>query len=166
MSQADTMERLKAMNGAFAETKIKVYELPPDDGHYECAIESMGPRKAPWDESVLVLDTQLKVVSGKYEGHIFNVTHDLENPDRLEFLKKHLRTLGFPGDDLTALPGFCQVMLDQLVLVNVKTSDKTNEKTGLPYRNAYVMRVLAAGDSASPKSGVTASGEAEDDIPF
>jgi hypothetical protein len=138
-------DRLKQYDDDFAGASVRhsFNELPPD-GLYQALVDDFD-----WLDfnNGLNLKTVLKLTTNdSWDGHPVETIHALEVPDRLNWVKQHLTTLGLDVDDpefrLSRLDNYLPQLLNVPVELEVKTSDRINEKTGEPYRNAYVQTRL------------------------
>jgi hypothetical protein len=168
----DYADRLKQMDDTWAETKAASApgELPPD-GTYQAIVDRFDFFESKAGQ--LFLKTEMVVTNGDHEGHPIETIHNLEDPDRLGWAKKHLRTLGLELEALSELEGQLPNVLDTPVEIAVKTST-TLDNEGNPYRNVYVNKRL--GDpiersDVTTREAVAAvaasqNGSDTDDIPF
>lgn len=176
-------ERLGLMQSYFdaaaADTGSR-YDLPPD-GDYQALVHRFDIVESDKLQQVF-LKTELQIDNHPaYSGRIVDMMHNLEDPDRIGYLKGHLALLGIPVDglDLREIrPGseLLQAVLDTPVEITVKTSKKL-DNDGKPFRNVYCNRSLGAplttrGDVPADTEGFTAApsssrptGE-DDKIPF
>jgi hypothetical protein len=162
MSVSDVTTRLQAMNDAWQQAEIPEggYELPPD-GDYQAVVE-----RFDWFEANsnghLFLKTEMRISSGASSGAEVQTIHDVEDPERLGWLKRHLSTLGVEDGPLNTLEQRLAPVAGTPVEIRIKTSTKTNAD-GIPYRNVYVNKRLGA-PGAAPAAA--ASKNPDDDIPF
>jgi hypothetical protein len=163
MSELDVTNRLKDMNSAYQEAEAPEggsYELPPD-GDYQAVVERFDWFEAKSGEGHLFLKTEMRVANGPHSGASVDTVHDVEDPERLGWLKRHLTTLGVKDGPLSTLEKRLADVVGVPVEVRVKTSTKTNAD-GIPYRNVYANKRL--GD---PGATPTPAGKNPDDkIPF
>jgi antitoxin component HigA of HigAB toxin-antitoxin module len=143
-------ERLGAMNDTFQ----SAYDGGmPEDGDYQALVERFDFFESGAGE--LFLKTELRIqLDPKYEGATVETVHNLEHPERIQWAKKHLRTLGLELDDFSTLQARLSEVLDVPVAITIKTSDKVNEKTGEPYRNVYVNERLGGPMRAAPRPDI------------
>lgn len=147
MSIDNLEERLAAMQPHFdqASTDTGPGSLPPD-GDYQALVKRFDFFEAK-SSGQAFLKTELEIVHDRdYAGREAEVVHNLEDPDRINWLKRHLSTLGadVEGLDLRQVrPGsqLLEALLDTPVEITIKTSDR-RDKDGNPYRNVYVNRKL------------------------
>lgn len=159
-------ERLAPVAGTYRETKVREPgELPPD-GDYQARVEKFDIWESQKGE--LFLSTILMVVGGEEARAEIKTIHSLENVDRLDFLKRHLMTLGVDEpDELRGLRSRLGDVVGRIVEVRVSTSTKDNPSTGKPYRNAYVNKVISSTPTDASDFKPAASAVADDDdIPF
>lgn len=126
-------ERLAAMNDAW-QTADDGSQLP--DGTYQALVQAFDPIEGggrAFLKTVFVIQHH-----ETYSGREVEVIHSLEDPDRIHYLRKHLRILGIELDDLGDLETVLHTALDVPVEIAVKASDRINDFTGLPYLNVYV----------------------------
>lgn len=138
-------ERLAALNTDFKAAPVATddskFDLPPD-GDYQAVVNRWDFFESKKDE--LFLKTEYLVQHyPEHAGAQIDLIYSLEDPERFQYLKKDLATLGADVDslDLTELrPGSptLEGLCDTPVLLRVATSKKTNPNTGKPYRNAYL----------------------------
>lgn len=146
MSIAD---RLAAMNDAYKAAPVAdggSFELPPD-GDYSAIIDRFDTFEGKNGPTAghLFLKTEMKIVhNDEFEGRQVSVVHNLEDPMRLDQLKRHLAILGLDPDGFNFSELFDQLSmaLDLPCEIAIKTSTKTNPSTGKFYRNVYLNRVF------------------------
>lgn len=145
-------ERLAGMNDAYRKADDGTL---PEDGDYQALVQSFDFFEA---RDQVFLKTVLVVQHDDvYEGREVECVHNLEDPDRLHWAKKHLRTLGLPDlDDLGDLETQLHEVLDVPVAITIKTSDRINESTGERYRNVYVNEKLGPPLRAEPATAPAA----------
>lgn len=138
---SDYTDRLTAMEDPFkaAEVRQPFGELPPD-GLYQGIIQDFDFLDL---RTGLFLKTVVKLVTpDQWDGHEIDQIHALEDPERLDWVKRHLTKMGIDVDSddfrLGELEGYLPRLLDVPVEIEVKTSERINEKTGANYRNWYV----------------------------
>lgn len=184
MTITNLEERLASMqshfDGATVNTGGSLYELPPD-GDYQALVHRFDFFESNAGQAFL--KTELEIQNDpQYSGRIASTVHNLEDPDRIGWLKGHLQLLGMDVDglDLREIrPGSprLQELLDTPVAIAIKTSDRL-DKDGQPYRNVYVNQRLGAplttggaktSDVPGDEAGFThepAVATADDKIPF
>jgi hypothetical protein len=120
----------------------------------------------------LFLKTKLQLTGtgDRWDGETVECVHNLEDPERIGFAKKHLATLGLDVQslDLASLLDQLGQVLDVPVEVQVKRSDRTDDE-GNPYVNYYVNKRL--GDrcrcrTCLPDPIEPAPVGGDDDMPF
>lgn len=170
---ADFADRLAHMDGHYDAAPVAggFDDLPPD-GDYQVVIDGF-----EFIESQKNLRLYLKtigtVATGPHKGRRVSTLHDLEDPDRLKYLKKHLSTLEVEPVSLRHLEAELAGALDVPFLVAVKTNGEYrnvyfNQKLGGPIRESDVtppaaQQPLVGGvPQTKPASAIT--GDA--DIPF
>lgn len=169
MSYAD---RLGHMDGAYDSAPIAggVDDLPPD-GDYQVVIDRFDFIESN-KNGRLYLKTIGTVAVGPHKGRQVSTLHDLEDPDRLKYLKRHLSTMEVEPVSLRHLEASLAGALDVPFLVAIKT-------TSDGYRNVYFNQKLggpinrpdAGPASAPPQQGLgvgahTPASAIDDDIPF
>jgi hypothetical protein len=126
------------------------------DGDYEAQIE----RFDFWDDNgqrPLKLVTELTVVGDKYAGmKAPSVWHDLEDPDRLGYVKGYLHLLGLEGMKLSELESALEDVVGTTVAIRVVTKPPKDGKT---FRNTYINEVLG-------KAPTSTDDGTDNDIPF
>ena len=140
-------DELKQYDDAFRNAKAEGgnYDLPPD-GTYQAIVDRFDFFENR-DGDRLFLKTELTVQNHPDEsGRLIEIIHQLNDPDRVEWLKKHLHRLGVPVEEISVSqlrPGseVLAAVCDVPVQVEVKTSDRKKDD-GTPYRNAYVNQRL------------------------
>lgn len=167
-------DRLKANNAAWKESRpmVSAFDLPPD-GDYQAIVDRFDFIQSKKNERYY-LKTELKIMGGgEWDGHMVSTLHDMEDPERFDFLKTHLTRMGMDPipDELDNLPSALNGLLDTPVEVTVKTSNDINPKTSQPYRNLYVNKALGPplrqrSDVPTPEPAGAAATKADDDIPF
>lgn len=159
-------ERLAPLAETYRETKVREPgELPPD-GDYQARVDSFDFFESK-DETRLFMKTVLVVVAGDEARAELTTIHQLNDPDRLEFLKRHLTILGVEDpDEIRGLRPRLAAVVGRIVEARVATSNKT-DASGNPYRNVYVNKVISAGsDIPVDTSDFKPATYADDDIPF
>jgi hypothetical protein len=129
-------ERLAGLNDDWQDAKTFSRNWPPD-GDYQALVHRFDFFEGG-ENNHAYLKTELEVQhDDDWHGTIVETIHDLEDPDRLGFLKQHLQTLGLELDSFSDLENRLSEVLDVPVAIRIKTSDKT-DNDGNNYRNAYV----------------------------
>lgn len=177
MSIDNLEERLAAMQDSFNEAPSDISSPfdPPPDGDYQALVKRFDFFESKTTNHAF-LKTELEVVHDpQYTGREASVVHDLEDPDRVNWLKRHLAILGADVESLDlrqVRPGseLLEALCDTPVEITVKTSDRL-DKDNKPYRNVYVNRKLGdpiRSDVPAPReSAAPAAGAVYDDkIPF
>lgn len=166
-------ERLARMQPHFDQASADPagqFDLPPD-GDYQALVRGFDFFEA---RDHIFLKTELEVANHPdHAGRRAETVHDLEDPNRIEWLKKHLATLGADvnGLDLTQVrPGspLLLALCDTPVEIKVKTSDK-RDKDGNYYRNVYVNKRLGdplRSDVPAPSPEPVGAAVKDDEIPF
>lgn len=177
-------ERLAKMRDPFKEATVEGNYEWPEDGTYQALVRGFDVFEGNSTGHVY-LKTELEIaLDPKYTGRQVETIHDLEDPERLSWLKKHLASLGvnveaYDFDIVQVRPGseLLHSLLDVPVEIVIKTSNKKNEQTGKYYRNCYVNERLgnpmphadsqAASDVPADTEGLTQEQQqADDKIPF
>ena len=168
----NVQERLAAMDEHYKQASADPagnFELP-EDGDYQAVIERFD---FPEINGVLYLKTFYVIHHDpKYEGRKVDTIHNLEDPDRIEWAKKHLTTLGYEGSLGDLITGLGPI-IGTPVELTIKTSSKT-DKEGRPYRNVYCNKRLGPPISDVPSdpsdfatsAPAAAATKSPDDIPF
>lgn len=147
MSIDNLEDRLAKMQPAFQQASADTGSPfdPPPDGDYQALVKRFDFFESKAGQAFL--KTEMEVVHDPhYSGREASVVHNLEDPDRINYLKRHLAILGADVDALDlrlVRPGsvVLEALCDTPVEITVKTSDRT-DKDGNPYRNVYVNRRL------------------------
>lgn len=161
MSIPDVQDRLAAMDDSWRDAKPASdgIEMPPD-GDYQALVERFDFFESS-KNGHLLLKTELSVTSSDYAGWPASTMHDLEDPERLGWLKKHLSTLGLDVDEpLSTLKERLQAVVGVPVQIAIKTKGE--------YRNCYVNKRLGdPGGKPAKSAGKKSPGKVpDDDIPF
>lgn len=83
-----------------------------------------------------MLEWELAVVTGPYEGRKEWLRQFLDNANNYPFVKRNLRVCGVQMERLSELPG----VLDQLLNTVIEITIKTTKKGDKDYRNVYFDR--------------------------
>lgn len=146
MNDVNLQDRLANMQETWNETETPEGGggLPPD-GDYQAKVERYDLVESEYSQNIQLL-TELKIVSGEYSGRTVKTWHDLEDPEKLEWAKGHLRSLGLDPDqvDLGQILAHVEPTLDKVVDIRIKSKPKKNGE-GV-YTNVYVNRVLGKYD--------------------
>lgn len=145
-------DRLAAMDGDFKKAKEPSAGggswMPEEDGDYQVIVERFDTFTSK-DKTALFLKAELKIANDReYDGQVMEKVWPLDDPDKLGYLKRDLRTMGLEpdaddfsfGNLLTEL----EQVLDVPLMVAVVTSNRLNEKTNEYYRNIYINQRLGA----------------------
>jgi hypothetical protein len=129
-------DRLAIMDAAYDAAPMAggVDDLPPD-GEYQVVIDRFDFIESKKNNR-LYLKTISTVAIGPHTGRTISTLHDLEDPDRLKQLKRHLSVLEVEPVSLRHLETSLQDALDVPFLVAVKTNGE--------YRNVYFNQKLGA----------------------
>lgn len=154
------LSRLAALNESYENAPADPNALPPD-GEYQAIVDRFDVIESK-KNGRLYLKTEMRVVGGQYNGWSASTLHDLEDPERIQWVKKHLTVLGVVVQDLSRLEEALGAALDVPVLITVKTSDDGE------YRNCYVNDRLGSpmrSDLGEPE-GFQQTSTNDDDLPF
>jgi hypothetical protein len=162
-------DRLAHMDGHYEAAPVAggFDDLPPD-GDYQCVIDRFDFVESQ-KNGRLYLKTLMSVAAGPLKGRRVSCLHDLEDPDRLKYLKKHLSVLEVEPVSLRHLEAELHKALDVPVLVAVKTNGEfrnvyVNQRLGAPIRQSDVTDPPPLiGGVPQPQSTNAIAG---DDIPF
>jgi hypothetical protein len=155
---SNVADRLRGMDDQFENAEAKVSGGSVPDGEYEATIDRFDFWEADRGGPLKLL-TELSVATGDYAGlKPPSVWHDLEDEERLGFVKGYLHLLGLEGVKLSELETALEPVVGTRVAIRVAT--RTSKKNGLDYTNTYINEVLGESGSGS------ASVEKDDDIPF
>ena len=152
-------DHLKALDAEWQNTEAAESTgstLP--DGRYQAIIEKAQLLESK-NEGRPYLGLYLTVNGGPQAGGHAFVNHFFEK-DRLPYLKKDLKTLGFELDSLASLEKELPNMLGLVVDITVKTN--VSQKDGKSYTNTYINR-LAGATSSGQK---VAAGAENSRVPF
>lgn len=157
-------DRLAQMDAAYDSATAGAV-LPPD-GEYQAVIDRFDFLESP-KNGRLYLKTIATVAVGPQQGKQVSTLHDLEDPERLGYLKKHLSVLEVEPASLRNLEESLSSALDCPFLVAVKTTLKGGET----YRNVYFNQRLGGPLSRTltdvpASAGPAPSSAIEADIPF
>lgn len=157
--------RLAAMQDAFEGAPLPEggYELPPD-GDYQAVVERFDFFEAN-SNGHLFLKTEMRVSSGQHQGAYASTIHDVEDPDKLGWLKKHLTMLGVQDGPLGTLTERLEPVAGAAVEIRVKTGPGKNSD-GIPYRNVYINKRIGAVPVGGAKPTASTKKPSDDDIPF
>lgn len=135
-------DRLKQYDDNFngAQRQRDLGELPPP-GDYQAIVDRFDFFEAK-SNGRLYLKTELKVVGTEHEGWPIETIHDLEDPERFDWLKTHLHRLGADVDNfqLSQIETLLHDLLDVPVEVNVYEYE--SKKDGSTQLGARVNRRL------------------------
>ena len=169
------LSKLKQYNSTFQQTTVDSPNRPtlPPDGDYEAVVDRFDFFEAKKGATAgqLLLKTELTITGPAAVGTPVEIIHNLEDPARFGFLKKHLECLGEQSEDLAVLDTVLAPALDRVVAIAIKTSARKND-AGEHYRNVYVNRVVGAataaarGDLPQPDFPTSPAASDPDDIPF
>lgn len=159
-------ERLASMEGEYEAAEARAGGGTVPDDTYQATIERFDFWE-PDGGGELRLVTECLITSGDYAGmHPPSVWHNLEDPEKLGFLKAYLNLLGLGEVKLSELQGALETVLDTPVEIRVAT--RKSKKDGKEYTNTYINKRLgdppAPGSGASPQAGSQPS--TDNDIPF
>lgn len=189
----DLEKRLAALDENFkaASSEGGGYGELPEPNDYQAVFREVDFFEAKQTGEAFIKLIFEVVLSKDYQGHEIALIHSLEPQGdeafrtmKFGFLKKDLKTLGVDVDaeDFSLAlvrPGssIWDPVMDVPVEITVKDSKKLNDKTGRPYRNAYLnsrlgdplpgaeARQLGSDMGTDPVAPVT-SNVTDDDIPF
>ena len=149
-------DRLAALDNDYAKAPVGGdYEMPPP-GIYQAVVERFDTLEFDKGKNAghLQLKTTFKIeLDPKYAGKTVDVLHDLEDPERFNWLKKHLNTLGLDPEafQFSELMSNLNKVLDVPCEIAIVESVKTNPNTGEPYKNCYLNRRLGDALPSKPK---------------
>jgi len=103
------------------------------DGTYQVNLEESLIDESR-DGSKVLWKVTFKVLNGAHQGRLIFLTHVLNDPDRLQYVKQDCYRLGFPLAKLSDLPAMLAKMLDLKVEVRLKTNGE--------YQNCYIQKRL------------------------
>jgi len=124
------------------------------DGNYQVNLEETYIDESKDGQKILWKVT-FKVLNGQHQGRLIFLTHVLNDPDRLQYVKQDCYRLGFPIAKLSDLPAVFEKMLDLKVEVKLKTNGE--------YQNCYIQKRLDQQEETAPqpqKTSKRASGRA------
>jgi hypothetical protein len=145
MTVDNLQDRLKAMQAPFHDAEVEApgQRTMPPDGKYQALVKGFDFFEAT-STGQLFLKTILQIaLDQEWDGAEVETVHNLEDPDRISWVKGHLAVLGVDVDelDLGALQGALEKVLDVPVEIQVKRSQKTDSE-GRPYVNVYCNKRL------------------------
>lgn len=157
MNSDEYEDYLASFDEAFAEAPIptrgSMSNVP--DGKYQVSIDKAMIRTNSNTGST-ELALQLKVMTGEHAGRIIFHQRELDNPERMSYLRGDLNVIGVDIARLSELPKKLNQMLDVVLEVNTKTKKSKNDPTK-EYQNCYLNKRLSDG-ADGPFVG--------DDLPF
>lgn len=140
----------------------------PPDGVYRARIDRFDFEPAP-QTAALQMKTEMIITGGNHDGSRVRTWHDLQDPDKLKWLKGHLETIGLDLERLSDLADRLPEVLDVPVEIRIKTTLR-GDKT---YTNVYVNKRLGdpvpkndLPDAGAAEARVSTEQPAEDEIPF
>jgi hypothetical protein len=150
-------ERLARLQSNFQEASAdggSMYDPPPDDDYQALIHEFDFFEAGPPTQAFLKMRFQVQH-HPEYGGRFADTVYSLEDPDRIDWLKKDLATLVGReqveqlNDGVDLLPGsdFLESLLDVPVLIRVKRPGRKNAK-GYEIVNVYLQQRL--GDQQRP----------------
>lgn len=156
---AKMQERLRRMDGAYDQAQVPTNEANQvPDGEYHAVVDRFDFIEV---DNRLKLLTEMSVAVGTHAGAKLTTWHDLEDPERIAYTKKHLAVLECEPPSLAQLEDVLKDALDAPVRVAVKTSAKG-------YKNVYVNQRLGQpiGDFQTQVQPAAQTPPATDPIPF
>ncbi len=134
--------------------------LPPD-GVYQAKIARFDLVESEFNGH-LQLQTEMEIDTGDHAGRAASTWHDLEDPERFQYLKGHLQVLGLDTDAaLGDIEETVAPALDAIVEIRIKT--KRGDQRD--YTNVYVNKLLQSGNAQRP-APQQASTDGDEDIDF
>jgi hypothetical protein len=168
MSDINVIDALSSLDEDWGVTEAaKGGGLPPD-GVYEARIDRFDFVNSKFDGS-LQLKTEMEITAGDHGGSRVSIWHDLQDKDRLKYLKGYLETIQIKIEKLSDLQEALGAALDVVVEVRIKTTSKRVDGEQKQYTNVYVNRFISAPPDkpAANNDRVTTADAAGDDlIPF
>lgn len=143
MSMEEYEDYLKSFDEAFTAAPVPErgnYSAVPD-GRYQVFIDKAEIRTNT-NTGGMELSVQLKILGGEYQNRIIFHRRELDNPDRMSYLRGDLEVLGM-GDvqRISQLPSQLKRMLDVKLEVQVKHKPNPNNPER-PYVNVYLNKRL------------------------
>lgn len=123
------------------------------DGKYQVKVDAVEIRTNQ-NNGRMELAFRLKVMTGEHTGRIIFHQREIDNPERMSYLRGDLQTCGLDITKLSELPRRLNQLLD--VLLDVQVRSKPNPKDpSKTFTNVYLNRRIDA-----------IVGDDEDDKPF
>ena len=167
MSDINVDDILGGMDDAWGDTEPAGGGGMPPDGVYRARVDRFEFTNSKQD-GALQLKTELVIESGGYEGSRVSTWHDLQDPERLSWLKGHLLNMGLELERLSELQQSLPAVLDTPVEIRIRTTVKRVNGEERRYTNVYVNKRL--GDPPAPATTNervgTAAPDPDDDLPF
>lgn len=144
-------DRLAALDGDFKNAKAREQKdgnWLPDDGDYQMIVERFDTFEKKSDHS-LFLKVFLKIANDReYDGQTVEKVWPLDDPERMDWLKGDLKTMGVPVDDedfsFGDLLKHLEAVLDVPLDCRVVTSNRRKPDSDEYYRNLYINGRLGA----------------------
>lgn len=159
MSYKDLLEQFDDVWGATEPMKNEFSPLP--DGKYQARID-VARIEENEEYHTVNLAWEFEVTTGEYQGRRIFKRSQLDNEERLVYLKTDLDRLGVKLDRLSDIESVLHQLLDLVVEVYLKTG-KPNDK-GKTYQNCYINRLVGEKKGDSLSSGWVDVDEK--DLPF
>jgi hypothetical protein len=161
----ETEERLADLDDEYenADTPEPGQFDPLPNGKYQVKVEEVCI-----DESQagnLMLQWQLRVISGKFIKRMVFKNHMLQSADNMKFLKGDLATCGIKLNKLSELPSRLAELLDIILEVNIKSKEVDGQTRSNVYFNTKLMQASDI-PSDSGSQGNRSYNSMDDDIPF
>lgn len=160
MDAREYEDYLASFDDAFAEapTPVRGASGSVPDGKYQVKIDKVQIRNNV-NTQATELAFQLKVLNGEHAGRIIFHQRQLDDPERMSYLRGDLHVCGVEISSLSQLPRSLENFLDIMLEVQVKSkTSKTDPSKS--YQNVYLnKRITDGGD-------MDGANFSESDLPF
>lgn len=114
------------------------------DGKYQVKIDSVEIRSNQFNGG-MELAMRLKVLDGPQSGRIIFHQREIDNPERMSYLRGDLNVCGLELQKLSELPRKLESLLDVRLDVQVKSKASKNDPEKI-YQNVYLNKRLSDAD--------------------
>lgn len=151
-------EELKEFDGAWEDAPVETGSDNIPDGVYQARVERVEVKKSKTSGN-LMLEWELVITHGEYEGRHVWKYNLLTDADKLRWTKKDLVTAGLKLNKLSELPMHLDNLLDRVLEIRTKTQKSRNG--GDDFQAVYFNKLLV-----DPHSGEKAASYEFDEAPF